>query len=389
MTLNDIDLLRLYARGNSEQAFADLVSRHVNLVYSVALRQVHDQHLAEEITQTVFVILARKAASLSSRTVVSGWLCQTARFVSARALATDWRRKNREHQAYMQSTLNDADTAESWTEIEPVLDAAMEQLARKDHDALVVRFFEARNFKQVAAAIGTSEAGAKMRVNRALEKLRALLGKRGVTLPVAVLAAAVSAHSIQAAPAGLAGSATLAALKGTALTTSTFSLINSTLKFMAWTKMKTAALIGGIALLTIGTATVALQPASTSAEHVEAGKTTAPYETPEATLKTLIAALKANDREKFAEACTPERAEVFRAQNAGKTEAELAREAAGMAKALTSFKIIEKKSVSPTEMILHIKPTGDLSAAQPGDIAGLRMRLRKIGSDWKFDGHAK
>jgi RNA polymerase sigma factor (sigma-70 family) len=387
--MNDMDLVREYARSKSEEAFASLVSRHVNLVYSVAFRQVRDRHLAEEVTQTVFVILARKADTLSSKTVVSGWLCQTARYAAAKALTTDWRRQNREHQAYMQSTLNDAESAEKWTEIEPVLDAAMGQLSRKDHDALVVRFFESRNFKDVGATLGTTEAGAKMRVNRALEKLRGLLGKRGITLSVGVLTAAVSANSIQAAPAGLAASATLAAIKGAAVTTSTFTLINSTLKYMAWTKMKTAAVVGGIALLTVGTATVAFQPSGPAAQPKTVAKATAPYETPEATLNTIIAALKVADHEKFAEACTPERAEVFRAQNAGKTDAEMKREAAGMAKALTSFKILEKKNVSPTEVILHIKPTGDTSDAQPGDVAGLRMRLRKIGNDWKFDGHAR
>jgi hypothetical protein len=228
-----------------------------------------------------------------------------------------------------------------------------------------------------------------MRVNRALEKLRGILGRRGITLSVGLLATAVSAHSVQAAPVGLATTVTFAAVKGTAVTTSTITLINSTLKYMAWTKLKTSAVIGGIALLTVGTATVALQPTAKSAEKTPAAKPTAPYETPEATLKTMIAALNAADHEKFAEACTPERAEVFRAQNAGKSDAELKREAAGMAKAMTSFKILEKKTVSPTEVVLHIKPTGDTSTAQPGDAAGLRMRLRKVGNDWKFDGHAR
>src|SRR4051812_40143989 len=146
MTLNDIDLVREFARSKSEAAFESLVSRHINLVYSVALRSVRDSHLAEEVTQTVFIILARKAGSLSPKTVVSGWLCQTARYAAAKALTANSRRQNREQEAYMQSTLNN-DSAEMWTDLEPVLDSAMGQLTRKDHDALVVRFFEARNFK--------------------------------------------------------------------------------------------------------------------------------------------------------------------------------------------------------------------------------------------------
>jgi DNA-directed RNA polymerase specialized sigma24 family protein len=108
MALNDdMTLLREYARNNSEEAFAALVSRHVNLVYSVAVRQVRDPHLAEEITQAVFIILARKAARSATKTILPGWLCRTARYASANALTMQRRRQRREQEAYMQSTLNE------------------------------------------------------------------------------------------------------------------------------------------------------------------------------------------------------------------------------------------------------------------------------------------
>src|SRR5437868_6428608 len=121
MVSDDMRLVQEYGQGNSEQAFATLVSRHVNLVYSVALRQVSDHHLAEEITQAVFIILARKAKSLSPKTILSGWLCRTARYVSANTLRIQRRRQLREREAQMQSTLNEMDS-NSWNSIAPLLD---------------------------------------------------------------------------------------------------------------------------------------------------------------------------------------------------------------------------------------------------------------------------
>ena len=243
MTTEDMALLREYARRNSEEAFAALVSRHVNLVYSVALRQARDPHLAGEITQAVFVILARKADSLGDRTVLSGWLCRTARYVAANALTIQRRRQRREQEAFMQTILNEPEN-EVWPQIAPLLDAALAGLGEKDHNAIVLRFFENKNLKQVGAALGASEDAAKKRVSRALEKLRKYFFKHGVTSTTATLAETISAHSLQTAPALLAKTATAAALaKGAAAGGSILILVKGALKLMAWTKAKTTSLI--------------------------------------------------------------------------------------------------------------------------------------------------
>jgi uncharacterized protein (TIGR03435 family) len=254
---DDLTLLREYARRNSEEAFATLVSRHVNLVYSVALRQTRDPHLAEEITQAVFIILARKADSLGPQTILPGWLCRTARYASANALTMQRRRQRREQEAHMQSILNEPASDETWQQIAPLLDGAMEQLRQKDHDAVVLRFFEGRNFKEVGAALGASEDAAKMRVNRALEKLRQFFTKRGVSSTTAIIAGAISANSVQAAPVALAKSVTAVAIaKGAAASASTLTLIKGALKIMAWTKAKAAIVTGVGVLLAAGTMTV-------------------------------------------------------------------------------------------------------------------------------------
>jgi uncharacterized protein (TIGR03435 family) len=254
--LTDGELLADFARSGSGEAFAALVARYVNLVYSTALRFTGNAHHAEEISQAVFIILSRKAGGLSRRVVLSGWLYQTARLTAANFVKGEIRRHHREQEAYMQSTLNDPDP-EAWRQIAPLLDDAMGGLGETDRNAVVLRFFENKTAAEVAAVLKVSEAAAHKRTRRALEKLRKFFSKRGVRSTTAIVAGTISLHSVQAAPAALAKTVTAAAIvKGAAASGSILTLVKGALKVMAWTKAKTAVVVGIGILLATGTTTL-------------------------------------------------------------------------------------------------------------------------------------
>jgi RNA polymerase sigma factor (sigma-70 family) len=240
----DSELLWRFAKTNSEDAFAELVKRHVNLVYSAALRQVGgDAHLAQDVAQTVFTDLARKACSLSRRESLTGWLYTSAHFAAAKIARTENRRHDREEK-FMREPIHETAPEANWDKLRPTLDEMMHELKKTDREAILLRYFENRQFAEVGAKLGLNENAARMRVERALEKLRAIFAKRGITTATA-LASVISANAVQIAPVGLVTTLTTASITTAGI--GTFPL----LKIMTATKIK----LGISALVVAGAAT--------------------------------------------------------------------------------------------------------------------------------------
>ena len=252
----DAELLEQFARDHSESAFAALVERHIALVHSVALRHTADPQHAQDITQATFIILARKAGSMNRKTVLPGWLYHTTRLTAANFERAEFRRIQREQEAYMQSTLQQPAPDAPWPEMSRLLDEAMSRLGARDRDALVLRYFQNKSLAEVGVTMGLKEHAAQKRVTRSIEKLRKFFAQRGVTLTATAIAGAVSANSGQAAPAGLAVMVAATAAKGAAIGSSTYTIVQGALKVMAWTKWKTAAVICILVILGAGTTVV-------------------------------------------------------------------------------------------------------------------------------------
>ena len=213
--MTDVQLLREYAERGAESAFAELVNRYTNLVYSAARRQVDSADLAAEIAQRVFIALASTAPRLAPRLAqdasLAGWLCRSARNLTLNLRRNEFRRQARERQV-METLNSTCDTSPDWESIRPLLDEAMSHLSDADYDALVMRFFNNQELRAVGLALGVSDDTAQKRVSRALEKLRVHLSRRGLSTTSAALPAVLSAHAVQAAPAGLAVAISTAAL---------------------------------------------------------------------------------------------------------------------------------------------------------------------------------
>ena len=213
----DQQLLRDYASRRSDAAFAELVRRHLDLVYSAALRMVCDAHLAQDVTQGAFVALAKNARRLAGHPVLSGWLHRTAQNLAANAVRSEVRRRAREQEAAAMNQLLAAGTDASWEVIAPHLDAALGELNETERDAVLLRYFERKSARDMAEILGTSEDTAQKRVSRAVERLRDHFSRRNVTIGAGGLVALISANAVQSAPTGLAATIS-SAIKLTATT---------------------------------------------------------------------------------------------------------------------------------------------------------------------------
>jgi RNA polymerase sigma factor (sigma-70 family) len=236
--MDDWQLLQNYVERDSEPAFKTLVDRYVNLVYSVALRHVRDSHLAEEVAQAVFLLLARKARGLRRSVVLSGWLFRTTRFVASRAVRAEQRRQRREQEAFVMQRLTTPD--EAWKRISPVLDEALEHLAETDRNAILLRFFSDKSHRETAAALGVSEEAAKKRVTRALDKLRDFFAGRGLALSAAVLASSVTANAAKAATPEVIAQVTTKVISTASTTAALPPLVTQTLNAWRWAKLRLA-----------------------------------------------------------------------------------------------------------------------------------------------------
>jgi RNA polymerase sigma factor (sigma-70 family) len=282
---SDGELLQHYARERSEAAFAELVRRHIDWVYSSAVRQTRDPHLAEDITQSVFILLARKAKTFDRNVVLGAWLFRALRYLAADAMKTKWRRRH--HEKEFGAIMNRAqETSPEWNEIAAALDGAVAGLRTTDRRAILLRFFERKSHEEIGRLLGISEEAAKMRVSRAVEKLRVSLGRRGVALPATAIVTALGAHAVTPAPAALASSSVAGAMGTSAAPLVSLPWIKGALLAMSTAKQASIIIVTAFAILLAGGVTVTLmrstQPKALAATNAKPRPSPEGVNTPDA-----------------------------------------------------------------------------------------------------------
>lgn len=249
---DDHELLQRYVRKGEQEAFRELVSRYAGLVYGAAMRHVREAVLAEEVAQNVFTLLAMKGKSVPREASLAGWLHKSACHLSRHACRSEARRRARESAAVTVHPSEEA-AEPAWEDLQPVLDESLDSLKSDDREAVLLRFMRGLSFREVGGVLRTSEDGARMKINRALEKLRGLLARRGITSTSAALSGALATHAMAMVPAELARNLGTHAL-GTASHTANLTQIA-----IMSTKAKVVFITAGAALTAVVGAPVMMQ----------------------------------------------------------------------------------------------------------------------------------
>ncbi|MEA2711868.1 MAG: hypothetical protein QOF78_4469 [Phycisphaerales bacterium] len=256
--MDDAQLLQQYVETGSPDAFAALTNRHINFVYGAAQRIVRDRHVAEEVTQAVFIVLARKAATLRHEAVLSSWLLSTTRFAALGQMKINARRKRHERRAAeMAKTVWSEEAERNWPQYEGDMDAALASLRETDRKAVLLRFYEHKTFDEIAAILGTAEEAARKRVSRAVEKLRGYFGVSSRTLPATMLTYYLYSKLSPTAPAGLAEQIASAAVQPAAAAAGTTAIADQVIQHISFVQAKwVAGSVAAAAVFCIATGAV-------------------------------------------------------------------------------------------------------------------------------------
>jgi RNA polymerase sigma factor (sigma-70 family) len=251
--MSDLEILRRHVNDGDPRAFGELVARHLDWVYSAALRQVRDPHTADDVTQAVFLALSQQAPKLAGGVVLSAWLFRVTRRASAMALRSAGRRRTHERRAAVMVKEEQSGMDEqAWETLAPVLDEVVGKLGEADRQSILLRYYQRKSFAEIGTALAISEPAVRKRISRAIERMRALLGGRGMAIAAGTLVAGMSSFTSQAAPATTVASvAAVTATPGLASAT-VLSLSRGALQMMPWTNAKIGAGAGLLVLAAIG-----------------------------------------------------------------------------------------------------------------------------------------
>jgi RNA polymerase sigma factor (sigma-70 family) len=404
--LTDQQLLRDYVMRNSDTAFTELVRRHIDLVYSAALRMVCDAHLAEDVTQGAFVALAQNARQLADRPVLSGWLHRTAQNLAANAVRSDVRRRTREQEAAAMNELFSTESNAAWEHIAPNLDAALGELSEPDRDALLLRYFERKSAHEMAQTLGISDEAAQKRVSRAVEKLREFLSKQKITVGASGLAVLISASAVQAAPTGLTSAISTAVLAGTAAT----STATITTKIIIMTTLQKT-LIAAACIALAGTGIYGVFHLAKNHPSIARSKSSnstddyvpredfafAGYATPESTIKSLFWIQSKGDFKATMESASPRfRAILEQAVKAAPNgESTIVNSIVAESKNYLGYRITDAKNISDDKIVVSVLVDDarlkQIGAGDKGYNALMaksqkQWQLIRVNSEWKYDG---